>query len=178
MTQSASLPRLGSEFDAFLFASIGDDKNGMLLSVLSALARLDIDPWQEAASLAGLPGGRAIERLSSLIAALPGRAATYPDSGTTAARLIALLPAGTNSVARPAVGISAKSAPSGPKAVIGMLAINVFFFLMVMGAQWMATSHRPPPQIAEGPAAISRPVGPQPSGTQSKATQPAPTPGD
>ena len=27
----------------------------MLLSVLSALARLDIDPWQEAVQLAALP---------------------------------------------------------------------------------------------------------------------------
>jgi hypothetical protein len=27
----------------------------MLLSVVSALARLDLDPWQEAASLTGLP---------------------------------------------------------------------------------------------------------------------------
>ena len=34
----------------------------MLLSVLSALARLDIDPWQEAAQLAGLPGETATRR--------------------------------------------------------------------------------------------------------------------
>ncbi len=171
MTQSASLPRLGSEFDAFLFAPIGDDNNGMLLSVLSALARLDVDPWQEAASLAGLPGGRAIERLSSLISALPGRAATYPDSGTTAARLIALLPSSTAAIARPGGGILGWSAPADPRAVIGMLAVNVFFFLLVMGAQWMATSHQPPPQIAEGPAAASRPVGSLAPGTQPKAAQ-------
>jgi hypothetical protein len=40
---------LGSEFDDFLYASIGEDSNGVLLSVLSALARLDVDPWEEAA---------------------------------------------------------------------------------------------------------------------------------
>ena len=52
MTATASVSRLGSEFDDFLYAPIGEDRNGMLLSVLSALARLDIDPWQEAAKLA------------------------------------------------------------------------------------------------------------------------------
>jgi hypothetical protein len=41
--------QLGPEFENFLFAPIGEDSNGMVLSVLSALARLDIDPWQEAA---------------------------------------------------------------------------------------------------------------------------------
>jgi hypothetical protein len=56
MAPSASVSHLGSEFDNFLFASIGESRNGMLLSVLSALARLDLDPWQEAAELARLPG--------------------------------------------------------------------------------------------------------------------------
>ena len=68
MTHSASVSHLGSEFDDFLFAPIGEDRNGMLLSVLSALARLDVDPWQEAAQLAGLPGETATQRLASLIA--------------------------------------------------------------------------------------------------------------
>ena len=49
-----SLP--GAEFNDFLFAPIGEDGNGMLVSVLSGLARLDVDPWQEAAKLAQLPG--------------------------------------------------------------------------------------------------------------------------
>jgi hypothetical protein len=73
MTYSASVSRLGSEFDDFLFAAIGEGRNGMLPSVLSALAQLDIDPWQEAAKLAGLSGATATQRLASLIAELPGR---------------------------------------------------------------------------------------------------------
>jgi hypothetical protein len=42
-----------SAFDNFLYAPIGEDKNGMLLSVLSALARQGIDrkyvpvPWED-----------------------------------------------------------------------------------------------------------------------------------
>jgi hypothetical protein len=46
---------LDSEFNDFLFAPIGEEGNEMLLSVLSALARLGVDPWQEAARLSQLP---------------------------------------------------------------------------------------------------------------------------
>jgi hypothetical protein len=44
MRHSASISQLGSKFDAFLFAPVGNDKNEMVLSVLSALARLNVDP--------------------------------------------------------------------------------------------------------------------------------------
>jgi hypothetical protein len=92
MMNPASASRLGPEFDDFLFASVGAEKNGMLLSVLSALARLDIDLWQEAAKLAGLRRETATHRLASLIAELPDGASPYPDPAMIAARLIALLP--------------------------------------------------------------------------------------
>lgn len=52
MKPPASFATLGSEFDAFLFAAIGEDRNGMPLSVVSFLARMDLDPWYEASSLA------------------------------------------------------------------------------------------------------------------------------
>ena len=75
----------GSEFNDFLFAPIGEDKNGMLVSVLSGLARSDVDPWQEAAKLAQLPGETATNELAELISALPDRAASsYPDPRTIA----------------------------------------------------------------------------------------------
>jgi len=62
------------------------------LSVLSALARLDIDPWLEVAELARLPGETATLRLASLIAALPDWRSGHLDPRTIAAQLIALLP--------------------------------------------------------------------------------------
>jgi hypothetical protein len=64
-----SLP--GAEFNDFLFAPIGEDSNGMLVSVLSGLARLDVDSWQEAEKLAQLPGEIATQRLASLIGSYP-----------------------------------------------------------------------------------------------------------
>ena len=55
MTRQDSVSSLGSDFNDFLYAPISEGRNGMLLSVLSALARLDVDPWEEAAQLAQLP---------------------------------------------------------------------------------------------------------------------------
>ena len=71
MTHAALTPLLGREFDDFLFAPIGDDQNGPPLSVVSALARLDVDPWKEALSLARMPREEAKERLTAHIASLP-----------------------------------------------------------------------------------------------------------
>jgi hypothetical protein len=90
--RSSGTSVLASEFDDFLFAPIGEERNGMLLSVVSALARLSVDPWQEAANLAQLPRATATRRLASLIATLPDRPSTHLDPEANAARLIACLP--------------------------------------------------------------------------------------
>ena len=80
------------EFDDFLYAPISTDRNEMPLSVLSALARLNMDPWQEAAELSELPKDAATQRLASLIARLPAPRWTQADSTAIANRLIQLLP--------------------------------------------------------------------------------------
>jgi hypothetical protein len=64
----------------------------MLISVLSGLARSDVDPWQEAAKLAQLPEEAATQKLTALISALPDRAPSYDDPRAIAARLLGLLP--------------------------------------------------------------------------------------
>jgi hypothetical protein len=92
MNPAKSNVRLGSDFDAFLFAPLGEDRNGLPLSIVSLLARMDLDPWQEAACLAGLPAEVAAQKLATLLAALPFRALKAADPGTIATRLIALLP--------------------------------------------------------------------------------------
>ena len=78
-----------SEFDAFLFATVGEEKNGMILSVLSALARLDIDPWREAADLAKMPGKVASQKLACLIETFPDLPTPPAGSETTAAQITA-----------------------------------------------------------------------------------------
>ena len=60
------LSRLDSQYDAFLFASVCETDE-MTLSVLSVLARHDVDPWQEAARLAQLSRDQAVNSLASKI---------------------------------------------------------------------------------------------------------------
>ena len=92
MTAAASVSFFRPEFADFLYAPIGADKGEMPLSVLSALSRLDVDPWREAAELSELPKGVATQRLASLIARLPGGRWPLADASAIADRLIQLLP--------------------------------------------------------------------------------------
>lgn len=92
MTPAASVSFFRPEFDDFLYAALNADKDEMPLSVLSALARLNVDPWEEAAELSELAKIPAAQRLASLIVQLPGGRWTDTESRTIADRLIELLP--------------------------------------------------------------------------------------
>jgi hypothetical protein len=92
VTPGASVSFFKPEFNDFLYAAVGADRNEMPLSVLSALSRLDVDPWQEAAELAELPPDTATKRLASLLARLPGGRWPQADLRAIADRLIELLP--------------------------------------------------------------------------------------
>ena len=132
---------LGSEFNDFLFAPIGEDRNGMLVSVLSGLARSDVDPWQEAAKLAQLPGDAATKELAALIGALPDRAVSYQDPRTIATRLVALLPRRFGSK-----GGLQQAPPHGAWAVMNSRPwwIYVVFMCFVLGSQFLIASHQLP----------------------------------
>lgn len=90
--RTPSSPSVDRAFDSFLQASIDEDRQERLLSVMSALARLDLDPWKEAAELAALPTDAAVARLTGLIASLPDASATPRDAAGIASRLVARLP--------------------------------------------------------------------------------------
>src|SRR3979411_878626 len=92
MTPAASVSFFRPEFDDFLYAPIGAERNDMPLSVLSALARLNVDPWEEAAELSELSKDNATQRLASLIARLPAGRWAPADCRAIANRLIELLP--------------------------------------------------------------------------------------
>lgn len=92
MTPAASITFFRPEFDNFLQAPVGADDRGVPLSVLSALARLNIDPWAEAASLARMSSSNAKLRIARLIEELPGYKWSPSDCKVIAERLIKLLP--------------------------------------------------------------------------------------
>lgn len=83
---------LRTEFEKFLYEPIGQDNNDMPLSVLSALARQDVDPWDEAAKLAQLPEQQAVAQLVSLLGAFPHAPLVCPDPASIAPHLVTLLP--------------------------------------------------------------------------------------
>ena len=94
MTLPARFSLLHSDLNDFLFASVGDQQNGMPLNVVSALARLDVDPWEEAARLARLPKSLAADALEPMIARLPIFRQQQSDNLVITQRLVELLPAG------------------------------------------------------------------------------------
>lgn len=81
-----------SEFNEFLFAYVGEEKSGSQLTVLSALARLGLDPWKEAARLSALPKEAATSALTDALAGLPEGSWKASESRSIALRLIGCLP--------------------------------------------------------------------------------------
>jgi len=103
--------RVRASFDArygdFLYAAVAEDTDsGLSVTVLSALARLDIDPWEMAGSLASMPEGAAVDRLATLLRALPCVGGGREHPVLLARRLVALLPEGSTapSDAAPSAG--------------------------------------------------------------------------
>jgi len=130
MNASASNSRLGSEFDAFLFAPIGEDRNGLPLSIVSLLARMDLDPWQEAARLATLPMEAAAQKLASLLTALPVPSLKPADPATMATRLIALLPRRTDPAAR-ALGMPRVGATVHPRVLMDTILFSIWLIWLL-----------------------------------------------
>jgi len=142
MKPPASFAALGSEFDDFLFAAIGEDSNGMPLTVVSALARMDLDPWHEAATLAAMSVETATGRLTSLLAALTDPSLRRLDPGATVARLIALLPQRLGNIRASAAGVGTVIATrNSARANVILLAI---YMILMLGTQ-LVLIRRPPP---------------------------------
>lgn len=156
MTRSSDFS-LGSEFDGFLFAPIGEDRNGMPLSVLSALARLNVDPWQEAAKLARLPAEKATKRLTSLIAALPDGPSVDRDPGTIAARLIALLPRQVGpSIPAPRAAVLWAGTTAKSRVIL-----FVIFLVLVLDVGYFLAVRHPPAPLGNAQTQISSTVSPR-----------------
>ena len=173
----ANLPpalNIASLYEDFLFAGIWYEHGGMRLSVLSALARMDFDPWEEAARLATLPTPEAERTLVSTLNLLPGHPQRSAETETLAARLVALLP-------RPVAATTAKVAP-----ITGAHEQQVSHWLVwlcIALAISFISSHRHATTTSveasastsnTAPPAASRGAGPAPSGVNSRADR-APT---
>jgi hypothetical protein len=162
MTPTAPIPPLGSEFNDFLFALVGEDRNGMPLSVVSVLARMELDPWLEAASLAALPAETAARKLAAWLDVLPDPTLKPASPDTRAARLIALLPRRKNRDSPPPLAATAAVPPTQPRAFTKAILVAIYMILS-LGIQLFFARRESPaaPEVTPTPAAEIVP--PQPS---------------
>ncbi len=113
MDHRARFSTLSARYDDFLFAPVCEDANGMRLSVLSALARMNVDPWEEATRLAAMPKAIAEKTLLSILDLVSGKSWKSPEAAAIAARLVRLLPQpGEAGAANTAAGTA--NAATGP----------------------------------------------------------------
>jgi hypothetical protein len=115
---------LGAAFNNFLYAT-AVEADGGAVTVLSALARQDLDPWAEAGKLAQLPKDAAAHKLAGLIA--PHCNGTSPaELRKTATRLVGLLPAA------PLTAMPAQIASAGLPVIKNARAIIMFLLVFVV----------------------------------------------
>ena len=138
MSDSDVLHPDGSDYDAFLLAEVGEDRTGAAVTVLSALARLDVEPWIEARELSLLGPEDAQVRLMTHFEAIPDIPALALASEGRAAKLVSLLPKraplrvsksleeGTNSFPRPSISWTLM-------AFVGVVVLMLFFYLAQTG---------------------------------------------
>jgi hypothetical protein len=104
---------LGSEFDTFLFAPIGEDQNGLTLRVVSLLARMNLDPWEEAGDLANLSTEAAGRRLALSLDSLTDPSLRQAICEPLVLRLLTLLPRrAPTAIAIPPAGVNAAATPN------------------------------------------------------------------
>lgn len=91
---TVTMDQMGQDptFERFLRATVGEDVNGINVSVLSMLSRLEVDPWTEASDLAAMPDGPARERLNALMTRFRDVPTHGRDQGKIISALLDLLP--------------------------------------------------------------------------------------
>jgi hypothetical protein len=92
MTLRRPFRPLRPDLDKFLFAAVGDEVDGIPLSIISALTRLGLNPWEETSRLSSLSHREAVEQLARLIAEVPGMFRPLGEARELARHLVKLLP--------------------------------------------------------------------------------------
>ena len=153
-----------ADFERFVYADVATEPNGMELSVLSALSRRGLDPWQEAQRLAQLPSFAAADGLAQILRPLPAVQALRLDVKVIAERLVALLPV-RGTLAASKLGATPAQIPRGVTlvmmaAIFGSMLIPFFMPKQaepVAPTSWIADAPKAPvkPQAISGQSAAS-----------------------
>ncbi len=143
---SHGFPPLGPEFEPFLDAVVGNEKNGMPLTIISAIARSGADPWKEAARIAKLPRNAALDVLARMIPDCSGA-----DGAAIAGRIFALLPV---SKAKRIIPV-AEPKEAGPSwsPVVPIIVVLLVSMALVSVFRTPAHSDKAPVETPSSPAA-------------------------
>ncbi|MDQ2762302.1 MAG: hypothetical protein M3Y22_02050 [Pseudomonadota bacterium] len=136
-----------SRLNAFLFSDVGMEPNGTSLTILSLLARLGKDPWDEAAAWARQPKDAAIRLLTDSISRMPPSQQAFDDAQLTASRLVNLLPAPEAPKVAAAMWPALAATPKG-----GLLALLYLSLFLVFNLWLAAAAPRPDAAAAAAPA--------------------------
>lgn len=126
MTRTDILSPNPTEFERFLYASVGEDRQGSAVTVLSARARLNLDPWKEAAELAALGRDATATRFGLLLSRVLDVPELGQDHGSVGKDLTRLLPE-----------ITARLGSTGPATTIG-IPISPRVFWAILAALFLA----------------------------------------
>jgi hypothetical protein len=144
---------LRTDFNDFLFAPVGDDSNGMHLTLLSVLARSGVDPWLEAADLAALSRESATQKLISLLAGVPNGPPPGADTETVASRLVALLHAEPKPRAKSAGAAQPLLSLPTPSRRVKIAIYYLLALIALLLGNWaLSTPHEPTPAGTSVPA--------------------------
>lgn len=132
------------QYDAFLYASVCE-ADEPTLSVLSVLARHDLDPWQEAARLAQLSRDQAVDSLATTISRSDSQRWSASEARKLAARLVEFLP----SYGRP--GSNQFRTDDGNS----KLSFWIVAWILFMSAAMSGNSMQKPPNDLGSPISVS-----------------------
>lgn len=178
MEHRPGVSTLSESYNDFLFATVCDEANGMRLSVLSALARLNVDPWEEATRLAAMPRAIAARTLASMFDSASGRSWNAPEAEATAARLVRLLLDPRQTAAQDATTANGRTvAGSGAKTAAQRA---TYWWVWIGFALMMSfmTPHRDAPTTSPGmaPSETSAPAAMPTTAPAAKSKVSAPAP--
>lgn len=132
MTETDVLYPHPPEFERFLYASVGEDRNGYVVTVISTLARLGLDPWNETADLVTLGREAARTRLGILLSRFRDVPALGSDHGTVARELSLLLPERSPLRSHTRAGSAVAKGRAGSGGAVWMILTIVLILVQVL----------------------------------------------
>ena len=128
-----------SDLQDFLFAPIWNEESGIPLSILSALARLGMDPWKEAARLSDMPRVGAASALATILARLPSGDQEHPDYDKLSRDLVRFLPEGGSkpSTDGPGKGRMESGIMSAGIQTLGLIIALVLALIVLQVSGWL-----------------------------------------